>query len=69
MNYTQVAEIKNVVMQKYGENIHFHDTCGGGAYFSLERNNYELEEFLKQYFTSRGMVIKFSKDGTKFSVE
>ncbi|MBQ8482178.1 MAG: hypothetical protein IJ532_06565 [Alphaproteobacteria bacterium] len=69
MNYTQIAEIKNIVMQKYGEVLHFHDTCGSGMYFSLDRKNYELEEFLKQYFASQGLTAKFSKDGLNFSVE
>ena len=69
LNYAFVTELKKQIAERFGEHLHFHDTCGGGMYFSLEQRNDEVLDFLQQYFSAQGMKIKISADGLHIEAE
>lgn len=46
VDFSEVIKLKNAVNSEFGEKVHFHDACGG-QYFTLEKNNPEMVEFIK----------------------
>ncbi|MBQ8670922.1 MAG: hypothetical protein IJ525_00175 [Alphaproteobacteria bacterium] len=69
INYAMVTELKQQIAEQFGEILHFHDTCGGGMYFSIEKPNEKILSFLNKYFSDRGMQIKVSADGMHIEAE
>lgn len=64
-----VAEIKRLVNQKYGVNLHYHDTCGGGMYFSLDVKNDDISAFVLNYFAQKKLHATVSENGLNISVD
>lgn len=69
INYATVIEIKKLVLERFGVTLHFHDSCGGGTYFSIEQKNDEITAFLQEYFASRHICLSVSKDGLNYTAE
>lgn len=69
MDYSKIAELKKFVEEKHGQVLHFHDTCGSGVYFSLDKKNEDIEKFLTEYFEKLGKKIKISENGLTISAE
>ncbi|MBR1825440.1 MAG: hypothetical protein IJ770_02530 [Alphaproteobacteria bacterium] len=67
--YALAADLKKHIAGKFGVNLHFHDTCGGGMYFSLDARNDDIAEFIKQYFAAKNMKVSISESGLNFTVE
>ena len=69
MNYAIVSDIKNKVIEKFGINLHFHDTCGCGMYFSLDERNDDISDFVCKYFAALNMQTTVSENGLNLTVE
>lgn len=69
INYATVIEIKKLVQEKFGIALHFHDSCGGGTYFSIEQKNDEITAFLQEYFAARHIRLSVSENGLNFTAE
>lgn len=65
--YGEVLELKKACAAHFPDHVHFHDGCGG-QYFSLDKRNDALREFISGYFTERGFTAEFSEDGIAFTV-
>ena len=63
------APIKRLVQDKFGIALHFHDSCGGGTYFSIEQKNDEITAFLQEYFASRHIHLSVSENGLNYTAE
>ena len=64
----EVIELKNEVNERFSAPVHFHDRCGG-QFFSLEKADDELQEFIKAYFSLRNIKAVFSEDGMQFTLQ
>lgn len=69
INYATVIEIKRLVQDKFGIALHFHDSCGGGTYFSIEQKSDEITAFLQEYFASRHIHLSVSENGLNYTAE
>ena len=65
--YSEVLKLKAACAEHFPDHVHFHDGCGG-QYFSLDKKNDRLREFISAYFDERGFKAEFSEDGEIFTV-
>lgn len=68
IDFTNVVKLKKTVENEFGENIHFHDACGG-QYFTLENTSTELQKFITSYLKKLGYNTKFDKNGLSFTLK
>lgn len=68
INLQTVAELKKLIAEKYNVELHFHDSCGSGAYFSLEQPDEEITRFIQEYFRAKNRTVEVSPSGLNFSV-
>lgn len=68
VDFSEVIKLKNAVNSEFGEKVHFHDACGG-QYFTLEKNNPEMVEFIKTYVQKLGYMADFDVNGLSFTME
>lgn len=68
IDFTVAAELKKAVSDRFGSEVHFHDGCGG-QYFTLEESNAEIENYISEFFTEKGLKTEFSGDGLRFTAE
>lgn len=68
-DYILIADIKKQIAEKFGINLHFHDTCGSGMYFSLDVRNDEIAMFIQQYFATKHLNVIVSENGLNFTVQ
>ena len=67
ISFSDVTKIKKAVDEKFGEYVHFHDSCGG-QYFNLENTTPEIVEFIKEFVQTLGYFAKFDDDGLIFTL-
>lgn len=67
VNFSDVIKIKKAVNEKFGEYVHFHDSCGG-QYFNLENTTPRIVEFIKEFVQTLGYFAKFDDDGFIFTL-
>lgn len=63
-----VAPFKKEIQEKFGQNIHFHDRCGG-QFFTIDEPSDALQEYIIGYFDAKGLKVQFSDSGDKFMIE
>lgn len=68
VDFSEVVKIKDAVKEKFNEKVHFHDACGG-QYFTLEKTNPEMVEFIKNFMHKQGYKADFDKNGLSFTLE
>lgn len=68
IDFSEVLKIKDAVKEKFGEKVHFHDACGG-QYFTLEKTNPEIVEFIKTFMLKQGYKADFDPKGFSFTLE
>lgn len=68
VDFSEVIKLKNAVNSEFGEKVHFHDACGG-QYFTLEKTNPEMVEFIKTYVQKLGYKADFDVNGLSFTME
>ncbi len=67
LSFDDIIELKSNLLKIYNEKLHTHDTCGG-QYFSLDKTNDEIENYIKQYLKKKNITPIFSEDKLSFSV-
>lgn len=67
INFSDVIKIKKAVDEKFGEYVHFHDSCAG-QYFNLENTTPEIVEFIKKFVQTLGYTATFDNDGLIFTL-
>ncbi len=66
LSISEVATFKRAVKQRFGQDVLFHDSCGGQS-FSLDcAADEEMKAYIVNYFNSKGFYIVFSKDFKSF---
>lgn len=65
ISLADVAPFKKEIQEKFGQNIHFHDRCGG-QFFTIDEPSEELQQYIESYFTAKGMNVQFSDGRDKF---
>lgn len=68
LSLSAAAELKKAVAEKFSVNVHFHDGCGG-QYFSLQKPQDEIREFISNFLASKNFKAVFSENGEHFTVE
>ena len=68
LTLTEVAALKKEAAEKFLQEIHFHDGCGG-QYFTVDKPTEALKEFIVAFFAERKCRVRFSENGEYFSVE
>lgn len=68
ISFTDVVPFKKEIQEKFGQNIHFHDRCGG-QFFTIDEPSEELQMYITGYFAAKGVKTQFSDDGDKFMIE
>ncbi len=63
ITFSEAVKLKSYIWEHFKTNLHIHDTCGGGLYFSLEEENPSVIEFVIAYFKARGLNTEVSSDG------
>ncbi len=63
ITFSEAVKLKSYIWEHFKINLHIHDTCGGGLYFSLEEPNPTVIEFVVAYFKARGINTEISSDG------
>lgn len=64
----EVAALKKEAAERFSQEIHFHDGCGG-QYFTVEKPTEAFKEFIVTFFAERKCRVLFSENGEYFSVE
>ena len=67
IDFSEVIKLKEAVKKEFDEKVHFHDACGG-QYFTLEKNDENLRNFITQYLEKDGYEVKFDTENS-FVVE
>lgn len=67
-SFNQVIELKKIIKEKFGKHLHFHDACGG-QYFSFDKADEEVKNFLADYFAQNNLMPDFSADGLSFVIK
>ena len=67
VDFSKVVKIKKAVNEKFGEYLHFHDSCAG-QYFNLENTTPEIVEFIKEFVQTLGYTATFDNDGLIFTL-
>lgn len=67
LNFSEVLELKKAVAERFSVQLHFCDSCGG-QFFTFEDANDALKDYITAYFLERGLKVRFSEDGNRFSV-
>lgn len=66
LSISEVVTFKHAFTRRFGQNVHFHDSCGGQS-FSLDRPADEkMKNYIVDYFNNKGFYIVFSKDFKSF---
>lgn len=63
ITFSEAVKLKKYIWEQFKVNLHIHDTCGGGLYFSIDEANADVVEFVIAYFAARGVAARASKDG------
>lgn len=63
ITFSEAVQLKKYIWEHFKVNLHIHDTCGGGLYFSIEEPNTDVTNFVVAYFKARGIDAEVSKDG------
>ena len=61
IDFSEVIKLKEAVKKEFDEKVHFHDACGG-QYFTLEKNDENLRNFITQYLKKDGYEVKFDTE-------
>lgn len=54
-----IIALKKQVKERFGQDLHSHDTCGGQS-FDVQDLTPDLREFLTEYFGRKGLKPTFS---------
>jgi hypothetical protein len=63
-----VSDLKGKVTNLFNEHLHFHDGCGG-QYFTLEKYDKDLCDFIVNYFKEKNIKVVFTEDSLQFTLE
>ena len=67
IDFSEVIKLKESVKNEFNEKVHFHDACGG-QYFTLEKDNENLRNFITQFMLKNGYRVRFY-DNISFVIE
>lgn len=64
LNLDEVMELKKEIAERFGVEVHMHDTCGAQT-FSVDPDKMtpELENYIIGYFDGQNMQADIAKDG------
>ena len=68
MDFIQAANLKHYILQNFNVVLHIHDTCGG-MYFSIDRPNEYVKEYILAYCRHLSVPVKVSDDEMSFFPE
>ncbi|MGN0522208.1 MAG: hypothetical protein ACI4IQ_06180 [Eubacterium sp.] len=68
LTLSEAADLKKEINDNFSVELHFHDGCGG-QYFSLEKVDDKVKDYIIRYFSSKNMKAVFSDDGLNFTVQ
>ncbi len=68
LKFDDVINLKKLILEKYNEILHLHDTCGG-QYFSFDNKIEGIEDFVNEYLSQYNQRADFAKDSLSFTVE
>ena len=68
INIVKIIELKRILSEKFGIELHMHDTCSG-QYFSLENSTPDGIDYIKNYFETKKYVVFFNEENTEFYIE
>lgn len=67
LNLDQVLDLKEIVKERFGVEVHYHDTCGGQS-FDVKEMTPELKSYLQGYFDALDLRASFGENDGYFSV-
>lgn len=67
IDFSEAAKLKKEISDHFQIPLHFHDGCGG-QYFTLDNSNPEVQTYITDYFTRKGLHVSFSEDGKHFTI-
>lgn len=67
LSLDDVLDLKEYVKERFDEDVHFHDACGGQS-FDVARMTPELKSYLTGYFDAKGLQAVFSDTDGVFSL-
>lgn len=67
LNIDEIIELRKLINDNFGEKLHYHDACGG-QYFSLDKSNEEILDFIRVYVSKKGGNITISDNGINISI-
>ena len=68
LSFSEITELKNILKQKFGADLHFHDVCPK-PYFTLDKSAKEIQEAIGAFLSARHMCAAYSSDGLHFTIE
>ena len=68
MDFIQAANLKHYILQTFNVVLHIHDTCGG-MYFSIDRPNEYVKEYILAYCRHLSVPVRVSEDEMSFFPE
>ena len=67
LTLSEVIELKNLINEKGGVEIHMHDACGG-QYFTLGEPSPETVGIIKSYLEPKGIKARYSPNNDSFTI-
>lgn len=68
LSLTDVSALKKEFADRFSEELHFCDACGGQS-FTIENPTKEMQEFVSAYFAAKNLKAVFSESGERFCVK
>ena len=68
LKFDEIINLKELILKKYNQKLHIHDTCGG-QYFSFNSKIDGIESFINKYLSKYNLQAKFSADSLSFTIE
>lgn len=68
LSFSEISEIKNILKQEFGADLHFHDVCPK-PYFTLDKTKKEIQEAIDNYLSEKRLSAAYSSDRLHFTIE
>ena len=68
LSFSEIIELKNCLQKNYQVQIHYHDVCPK-PFFTLNKNNEEIADFIGSFLNKSNHEAVFSSDGLHFTVK
>ena len=69
LDFSTVTALKKAVFEQFGTELHFHDSCGGGTYLSIDEPNAQINSYLQDYCKKNHKILRISANGKNFEIE